>query len=45
MNIRLYWHASMDADPDNQWLRENLLSVFDTDRSPMTGSNKVYREW
>lgn len=31
MNIRLYWHESTDADPDNQWLRENLLSIFDTD--------------
>lgn len=29
VNICLYWHESADADPDNLWLRNNLLSIFD----------------
>lgn len=27
-DIYLYWHASMDADADNLWLRQNLVEIF-----------------
>jgi DNA-binding transcriptional LysR family regulator len=27
-DIYLYWHATADDDPDNRWLRENLVEIF-----------------
>lgn len=27
-DIYLYWHVSMNDDPDNIWLRENLVDIF-----------------
>jgi DNA-binding transcriptional LysR family regulator len=27
-DIYLYWHASVDEDPDNRWLRQNLIEIF-----------------
>lgn len=29
-DIYLYWHASMDQDVDNLWLRQNLIDIFKT---------------
>ena len=29
MNICLYWHESADTDPDIQWLRDTLRSIFE----------------
>ncbi|MBV2191908.1 MAG: LysR family transcriptional regulator [Azonexus sp.] len=27
-DIYLYWHAAADDDPDNRWLRQNLVEIF-----------------
>ncbi len=27
-DIYMYWHASADQDPDNLWLRQNLIEIF-----------------
>jgi DNA-binding transcriptional LysR family regulator len=29
IDVHLYWHASTDKDPANQWLREELVRAFD----------------
>lgn len=29
--LYLYWHASADKDPGNQWLREQVVAVYATD--------------
>lgn len=26
--VYLYWHATADADPENRWLREQILNLF-----------------
>ncbi len=27
-DIYMYWHATADQDPDNLWLRQNLIEIF-----------------
>jgi len=34
-DIYLYWHISADKDPDNLWLRQNLVEIFQV---PQTGT-------
>jgi DNA-binding transcriptional LysR family regulator len=29
IDVHLYWHASTDKDPANQWLREEILHAFE----------------
>lgn len=33
-DIYLYWHAEADNDPDNVWLRQNLVEIF---QAPQAG--------
>ncbi|MBS0520836.1 MAG: LysR family transcriptional regulator [Proteobacteria bacterium] len=33
LDVHLYWHETMDADPANRWLRDQLLAVLRHDPS------------
>jgi len=28
LDIHLYWHANVDTDPANRWLREQVMQVM-----------------
>ena len=30
LDVHLYWHANVDYDPANQWLREQCIALFGT---------------
>jgi DNA-binding transcriptional LysR family regulator len=33
-DVYLYWHANVDRDPGNQWMRDQLVAAFDAQFSP-----------
>jgi DNA-binding transcriptional LysR family regulator len=30
LDVHLYWHANVDYDPANQWLREQCIALLGT---------------